>query len=83
MPHITTDISPDGPLIDLYLGVSAPHAKFFVSRKQAVPGPVKIRGMIDTGSQHHLFGHKNCRVAEAQGNWQCVDHDAFDRKFDR
>lgn len=50
MPHITTEISDDGALIDFIVGVSAPHAKFFAANSQPTPPPVKIRGLIDTGA---------------------------------
>ena len=50
MPHLTTDLSADGALIDFLVGVSAPHAKFFSAKGQAVPVPVKVRGIIDTGA---------------------------------
>src|SRR5256885_8608995 len=50
MPHITTDISPHGPLISILVGVSSAHANFLRSRQLQVPIPVGLQALIDTGA---------------------------------
>lgn len=50
MPHLTLQISPGGPLIDLTVGVSVPRAQALRKSAQPIPSPVQLRGLIDTGA---------------------------------
>src|SRR5207253_94591 len=50
MPHITIDVSPNGPCIDCRVGLSLPRAHALESVKQVVPPHMPIRGLIDTGA---------------------------------
>jgi hypothetical protein len=58
MPHLTQQIAPDGPLVDLLVGVSHPRAQALVRQKQPIPNPVQIRALIDTGA--------SCSCVDAQ-----------------
>ena len=50
MPHLTLQLSPDGPLVDLLVGVSRARADALTRQKLAIPTPVQIRAVIDTGA---------------------------------
>jgi aspartyl protease len=50
MPHITLQITPDGPLCDAFVGVSQARRDALVAASQPVPAIVRIRGLIDTGA---------------------------------
>jgi hypothetical protein len=50
MPHISLKISPTGPLLQFFVGVSAPRSKALTDAGQAVPTPIPITGLIDTGA---------------------------------
>ncbi|MBI4660696.1 MAG: hypothetical protein HY735_17810 [Verrucomicrobia bacterium] len=50
MPHVSLIISPAGPLIDFWIGVSVPRSAALQKAGQPVPNPILIRGLIDTGA---------------------------------
>lgn len=50
MPHLTLPVSSDGPMVELYVGVSRPRREALEDAKQQVPQPIKIRGLVDTGA---------------------------------
>jgi hypothetical protein len=50
MPHITVQITTGGPILDVRIGVSQARAAALRTANQAVPNPVQIRGLIDTGA---------------------------------
>jgi predicted aspartyl protease len=50
MPHFTVIIGSDGPAIDLAVVVSASWQRRLSAREAAVPPPITIRALIDTGS---------------------------------
>jgi hypothetical protein len=52
VPHLTLPVSPGGPLIDLYVGVSAPRQAALQKAGQTVPPAVLARFLIDTGASH-------------------------------
>lgn len=50
MPHFLVPISPNGALVNLLVGVSAPRAQALAGAGQPVPAPVLVVGLIDTGA---------------------------------
>jgi hypothetical protein len=52
MPHFLLSHGPSGPLIDIYVGVSAPRAAALQAAGQAVPTPLLVKGLVDTGASH-------------------------------
>jgi hypothetical protein len=50
MPHITIDLSANGPCIDIEVGVSIPREDALKKSKATIPSRVKVRGLIDTGA---------------------------------
>lgn len=50
MPHFTLPISPQGPLLTAWIGVSQARAKALTDANQPVPQPVTVRGLLDTGA---------------------------------
>lgn len=50
MPHFTLQIEPGGPFLYAFVRVSQPKAAALTSAGQAVPSPVPIRGLVDTGA---------------------------------
>lgn len=50
MPHITLQIGPSGPVLDLEIGVSQAREDALKKAGQPVPPPLRIRGLIDTGA---------------------------------
>src|SRR5437016_3015750 len=54
MPVVSQDLSDLGAVIDLLVGVSAPRREKLERVGFAVPEPVRIRALIDTGS--HVTG---------------------------
>jgi predicted aspartyl protease len=50
MPSLTVNLQPIGPIVRLAVLVSAPRRAALKSARMAVPSPVFIRGLIDTGA---------------------------------
>lgn len=50
MPHFTLPILPSGPLMDAWVGVSDARRTTLLLLNQAVPNPVQIRALVDTGA---------------------------------
>jgi hypothetical protein len=50
MPHLTLDISDDGPITDFRVGLSPAEAKALRVDGKSIPDAVLCRGLIDTGS---------------------------------
>ena len=50
MPHVTLGLSPGGPLIDVWIGVSNPRALALKTAGQTPPPPKQVRALIDTGA---------------------------------
>jgi len=50
MPHLTLQITPGGPLLNLLVGVSEPRRLAMSLANQTPPPPVRICGLIDTGA---------------------------------
>lgn len=50
MPYLTIPISPGGPILDIAVSVSVPHARALQKLNQAVPQSIQIRALIDTGA---------------------------------
>ncbi len=50
MPHLTLQISPGGPIVDILVGVSHPRQQALQRASQPVPTAVQIRALVDTGA---------------------------------
>lgn len=50
MPHLSLPFSGGAPIIDVLIGVSAPRADALKKANLAVPAPIPIRVLIDTGA---------------------------------
>lgn len=50
MPSINVPVGPSGPVVDVFVGVSAPRSKALQDAGQPVPGIVNARMLIDTGA---------------------------------
>jgi hypothetical protein len=51
MPHINLQMSPgDGPLIDIFVGVSFPRRDALKAAGHVAPNPIRARALIDTGA---------------------------------
>lgn len=50
MPHLTLQISANGPVVDVLVGVSKPRSDALAAAGQPVPAQVQIRALVDTGA---------------------------------
>lgn len=51
MPHINLQMIPgDGPLIDIFVGVSFPRRDAMTAAGRVAPNPIRARALIDTGA---------------------------------
>ena len=50
MPHFTLQLSPQGPLLLAYIGVSAARHTALTAAGLPIPNPVPIQALIDTGA---------------------------------
>jgi hypothetical protein len=50
VPHLTLPISSGGPLIDIFVGISAPRREALIAAGIAVSHPLAVRALIDTGA---------------------------------
>ena len=50
MPHLTLQISPGGPIVDVLVGVSHPRQQALQRVSLQVPAAVQIRALVDTGA---------------------------------
>jgi hypothetical protein len=50
MPYVTGPILREGPVLDLWIGVSEPRRGVLLRVGFAVPGPVAVRALINTSS---------------------------------
>jgi predicted aspartyl protease len=50
MPHLTVQVSPGGPVLDIRVGVSLARRQALLQSGQLVPNPVQIRALVDTGA---------------------------------
>ncbi len=50
MPILNYTLTPDGPIVLAQIGVSRPRAQALQIAKQAVPSPVQIQMLVDTGA---------------------------------
>jgi hypothetical protein len=50
MPHLSTMIGSDGPVIDLAVAVGETWQRRLAARGQSIPSPTIVRALIDTGS---------------------------------
>jgi len=50
MPHFTLNLVPEGPIISLIVGASAPRIQALQAANLPIPTPVTLRCLIDTGA---------------------------------
>src|SRR6266446_1508046 len=50
MSHFTLQMGLEGPVLNAYIGVSLARAEALTKANQAVPNPVGIRALVDTGA---------------------------------
>src|ERR1043166_8706181 len=55
MPHFLLTSGPSGPLMDIYITVSATRQQILKNQAQPVPPPVLARALIDTGASHTVI----------------------------
>src|SRR5262245_25457092 len=49
MPNLNIQISPLGPVMDVFVSVSQPRADALKNAGQVIPVPIAIRALVDTG----------------------------------
>ena len=74
MPHVTLQISPGGPIVDLLVGVSIPRAEALQRADQAVPNAVRIRGLVDTGASGTCVDPSCIRALDLSPTGQTAIH---------
>lgn len=52
MPFFTLQVSPAGPIVEAFVGVSAGRMAALQQLRQSVPAPQHIRALLDTGASH-------------------------------
>lgn len=52
MPHFTLQLTPAGPIVDAFVGVSQARAAAMLQVQQVVPPVKQIRALIDTGASN-------------------------------
>ena len=50
MPHFTLQIGPNGPMLDAFVGPSEARRSALTAAGQAIPPPMQIRALVDTGA---------------------------------
>jgi hypothetical protein len=50
MPVLNSQLGPEGPVVNLLVGVSEPAVAALQAANQPVPPPVSVRALIDTGA---------------------------------
>ena len=50
MPCLTFPLDPNGPLLEVLVGVSKPRSEAIQNAGESLPSPVRVRGLIDTGA---------------------------------
>ena len=50
MPYFSRKVEPNGLLLTVRLGVSVAHRDILKQRQRAVPNPVTVQGIVDTGA---------------------------------
>ncbi len=50
MPHFLASFDAAGPFVDVYLGVTQSRNDALIKAGQAVPNPIKLRLLVDTGA---------------------------------
>lgn len=74
MPHITAQFNSSGPLIDVWLAVSAPRRRA-MQAKGLVPAPaLKLQFIIDTGADTSMVADQHMRSlgVEARGSREII-----------
>ena len=68
MPHLTLQVSANGPVVDLLIGVSKPLADVLQKNGKPIPQPIQIRGLIDTGASGTCIDLQVLHAINAKGH---------------
>jgi hypothetical protein len=55
MPHFVLNHSQLGPIIDVFVGVSAQRLAAITKAGGTAPGPILVKALVDTGASHTSF----------------------------
>lgn len=61
MPNVTVSLLPDGPIINLQVGVSQPRRQALEAMGQRVPAPITVGGLINLGASCTVIDRKLLR----------------------
>ncbi len=50
MPHFTLPLDPDGLIVQAVFGLNGPQTTSLVQAGQAIPSPIQVRALLDSGS---------------------------------
>ena len=50
MPYLNAQLTPQGPVVELLIGVSQPREAALRQQSQPVPEPARLRALLDTGA---------------------------------
>jgi hypothetical protein len=50
MPSLTIPIGPDGPILDVRIGLSGPRCAALIAARKKPVSPVAVRALVDTGA---------------------------------
>jgi hypothetical protein len=50
VPHLTLTLSANGPLIEVWIGISQARRNALTAAGQAIPAPVRTQALVDTGA---------------------------------
>jgi hypothetical protein len=77
VPHLTIALDPDrGPIVRLFVAVSAPRAAALKSAGATVPQPIWVDFLIDTGASCTAVDAATIAPLGLSPTWKHVRHDA-------
>jgi hypothetical protein len=50
MPHLTFATSPDGPALQVLIGMDGPRMAALLAAGRSIPPPCTVRGLVDSGT---------------------------------
>ena len=62
MPHLSGTYSSSGPILDVWVGVSAPRARVMIARGLQLPEPHRLSFLIDTGADTTMVSEQAMRL---------------------
>lgn len=61
MPHLTARYNESGPIVDVWLGASAPRRKALQRQRLDAPEPMRLHFLIDTGADTSMVAEQHMR----------------------